>query len=292
MPETEGTPDPAGVSGPVELSPSANLPESNTATTPATVDAQPAPNAAQPAGDSTAGPPSSGAVPHAPQTTPNPSQSVGPVAPANQTAPSDDSGAPSSPPVIPPPPTAPEPAPPSPARTQKAGATNGALTTTNTQTSPPSAEPGAPAHSSGSSSEFAPAGSNSVNGAVEHKDSVPARSVLYLAGSPLEDTPLEQENGRTGEFLDNSSRSNSALLEKSSPTPKIPTPSASASEAIVTQDGLSIRIDNALDNVVIQTTTNYDIAFEGYHQSIGSSIALGAVQSAIATTRILGGLNN
>lgn len=63
-------------------------------------------------------------------------------------------------------------------------------------------------------------------------------------------------------------------------------------KTVLHQNGMALQIDNSRDNVILQSTTNYSVVFENYHQAIDMAVGLSAVQSAIATQSILSALQN
>jgi hypothetical protein len=156
---------------------------------------------------------------------------------------------------------------------------------------PPVGNNGAQTNVGGHGFDIPGAGHGSPAATSEPTDYVPAVSVLY----PVE--PTEEGPGPNA-FTDSVADPTLLASRQRSPAEDTPTPTPQSKaggdteRTIFLQDGLSIKIDNSLDNVVVKMTTDYDVRFENYHQQIGNSIGIGAMQSAISTQVILGGFAN
>lgn len=155
--------------------------------------------------------------------------------------------------------------------------------------------PAAPSTRHGNDYDRSDSGMGSATGS-EPTDDVPGFSVLYPQNTPKGE-PRADELSNT--VADPNSASPDASLpqkrvitEDAPPMPPEPKAVGGSVRTVFLQDGLAIKIDNSLDNVVVKVTTDYDVRFENYHQRIGEAIGVGAVDSAISTQIILGGFAN
>lgn len=130
----------------------------------------------------------------------------------------------------------------------------------------------------------------------EPTDDVPGFSVLYPQNTPKGEPRTEELSNTVADpnsaSPDTSPPQKRVETEDAPPMPPEPEAVGGSVRTVFLQDGLAIKIDNSLDNVVVKVTTDYDVRFENYHQRIGEAIGVGAVDSAISTQIILGGFAN